>query len=66
MMDIAGPVRFSRRKFTERCRKWVDSAPKMEFILRSELATASERLVAERWLRAHGWGPHQVDAAKRR
>jgi hypothetical protein len=40
-MDIAGPIRFSRRKFTKRCRKRVNSAPKMQFILHSELATAS-------------------------
>jgi hypothetical protein len=67
LSNIPLAATFSRKHFLARLKRWKSGvAERQQFILRHELATDSERLAAERWLRANGWSQEAVDAAKRR
>jgi hypothetical protein len=57
---VAVPMVQARRKFRLRLEKWPDSAAKMHFILRSELATKAEKSAASSWLFTHGYRPEDA------
>jgi hypothetical protein len=60
--NIPLSVEFARKKFHARFRKWPDSAPKHEWVLRHELSTPAEKMASIHWLARHGWSEAQIQA----
>jgi len=58
-------VQIVRRKFEARLKKWKDCAEKMQFVLRSEIATPAEKQTARNYLLKLGWNEQQVEAIHR-